>query len=62
MAAEKTQAPQTIAELEALLAAAKGVKAAEDFAAPKAEAEKAGFTASIAPAHNGGSPALRVDY
>jgi hypothetical protein len=63
MAAEKNQAPSlSVAELEAMLAAAKGKQATEDFAEPKAAAEKAGFKTMIAPAHNGGSPALRVDY
>ena len=58
----KAPAVETIADLEAKLAALKGQAAVEGFSKDIEAAEKAGFKAVIAPAHNGGQPALRVDY
>jgi hypothetical protein len=59
---EKAAAAASIAALEKQLADLKGEVAVESFADAIDAAQKEGFAASIAPAHNGGSPALRVDY
>lgn len=55
-------AAASIADLEAQLAALKGQAALESFADEKVAAEKAGFKTLVQPAHNGGQPALRIDY
>lgn len=56
------EAELSLADLEQMIADKRKASAQQGFTGLIADAEKAGFTTRIEHAHNGGAPALRVDY